>query len=395
MKKDTFRMRSRRNTAYGIYLGDLDRRRTESQGMISYSLALTRSLSAALDPHERLVVFCSRAVHAELGVLDSSGCVDVTVTEPPTGLRQQLHQQELRVARDVAASGIDVIHFPRGRAPLRSLAPTRVVATVHDDIPMQYRAGRFGPRRRDLKSAYVVASLKRTLATADAILTDTNFSCRQLKEVSTPSAPIRVVVPGLTIASSRPAAAVRAHRFVVFDAPFAHKRSDEAAEFTVRYIHERGILDHKVLLLGSGRASIVRQKWPEFFEHESGPIASDRLEDLVRSSRAVVVSSRYEGLGLPALEAWALGTPAVVADCEAAQEMLHGIPGLYRAGDYPSFARALDSLLAIGSAEYQVLSNLVNARCDWGRASSEVLALYREIATASTGTSARHEEHVR
>ena len=40
-----------------------------------------------------------------------------------------------------------------------------------------------------------------------------------------------------------------------------------------------------------------------------------------------MIASRYEGLGLPALEAWALGTPAVVADSGAAREVLRGLPG--------------------------------------------------------------------
>jgi glycosyltransferase involved in cell wall biosynthesis len=374
-------MHSRRNPSFGIYLGDLDRRRTESQGMISYALALTSAISGALGPRERLVVFCSAAVRGELGRLESRGTVEVQTVEPPAGVGQQVHQEQFGVIRRVAQSGVDVIHFPKGRAPWRSLGPAKVVATIHDDIPMQYRAGRFGTRRRDFKSTYVVASLRRTLATADAILTDSQFSCRQLEQVLTPRHRVRVVVPGLTIGvSSRRAATARAPRFVVFDSPFAHKRADEAAAFTVRYISERGLADHKVLLLGSGRGSNVRARVPGSFEHESSPMAADRVDELVRSSRAVVIASRYEGLGLPALEAWARGTPAVVADCAAAQELLWGVPGIYRAGDYPSFAASLDGVLALEPADYDDWARVVNERCDWGVAAAQVLAVYRELA---------------
>jgi glycosyltransferase involved in cell wall biosynthesis len=246
---------------------------------------------------------------------------------------------------------------------------------------MQYRAGRFGARRHDLKSTYVVANLRRTLATADAVLTDSEFSRRQLEAIAPARAEsIRVVVPGLTIGAGWGVAATpRVPRFVVFDSPFAHKRADEAAEFVLRYIVERGLTDHMVLLLGSGRAAAVRDRCPDRFENEPGATSSDRVDELVRTSRAVVVASRYEGLGLPALEAWARGTPAVVADCEAASELLHGVPGLFRAGDYASFAAALDRLLALDVTGYHAWSKLVNLRCDWGRAATDVLSLYRSL----------------
>jgi glycosyltransferase involved in cell wall biosynthesis len=379
-------MPSPRDVAYGVYLGDLNRGRTESQGMVSYALALTRALADALAPHERLVAFCSDTAGEELGEVDAPDRVELVHVDPPQGVRDQIRQDQFGVGRLVAGSGVDVIHFPRGRAPWRSLAPTRVVATIHDDIPMQYRAGRFETPRRDLKSAYVVANLRRTLATADAVLTDSEFSRRQLAMIAPKRAEwIKVVVPGLTIgATAAVPMGAREPRFVVFDSPFAHKRVDEAAEFALRYIVERGLTDHKVLLLGSGRGATVRDRCPERFENEPGGASSERVDELVQKSRAVVVASRYEGLGLPALEAWARRTPAVVADCEAAAELLHGVPGLYRGGDYWSFAAALDRVLALDAPGLSAWSKLVNRRCDWSRAAADVLSVYRQLLEPAT-----------
>ena len=93
-----------------------------------------------------------------------------------------------------------------------------------------------------------------------------------------------------------------------------------------------------------------------------------------------MIASRYEGLGLPALEAWARGTPAVVADCAAAQELLWGVPGIYRAGHYSSFAASLDGVLALEPADYDDWAKVVNERCDWGVAAVQVLAVYRELS---------------
>ena len=383
-------MLSRRNPSYGIYLGDLDRRRTDSQGIISYSIALTKALSTALEPHERLVVFCSASARDELGTLTSEGTVELVDVAPRSGVLQQMHHEQVGVARFVTASRVDVIHFPKGRIPWRPLGATKVVATVHDDIPMQYRSGAFGAPARDLKSAYVVGSLRRTLATADAILTDSRFACAQLQPLLKGRVAMRVVVPGLTISQeSRAATTERAPRFVVFDSPFAHKRTDEAARFALRYAIERELVDHNVLLLGRGRATSVRDECPQRFEHQASGIATERVDEIVRSSRAVVIASRYEGLGLPALEAWARGTPAVVADSEAAKELLAGIPGLYRGGEYPSFITALDEVLALDAARIAEYADIVNARCNWSRAATHVLGVYRDLA----GSPRRIAEH--
>ena len=70
----------------------------------------------------------------ELGRLESAGTVEVQTVEAPAGVGQQVHQEQFGVIRRVAQSGVDVIHFPKGRAPWRSLGPAKVVR----DDPRRY-----------------------------------------------------------------------------------------------------------------------------------------------------------------------------------------------------------------------------------------------------------------
>lgn len=67
-----------------------------------------------------------------------------------------------------------------------------------------------------------------------------------------------------------------------------------------------------------------------------GWVAQDVLADLYRSAAALVLPSRYEGFGIPVLEAMASGTPVVLSDDAALREVA-GDAGVY--GDLVSGLR--------------------------------------------------------
>jgi glycosyltransferase involved in cell wall biosynthesis len=75
-------------------------------------------------------------------------------------------------------------------------------------------------------------------------------------------------------------------------------------------------------------ASIVR----------AGYVPDDRLRALLTGASALVYPSRYEGFGLPPLEAWACGTPAIVADTPSVREATEGRGAYVPPGDVSATA---------------------------------------------------------
>jgi glycosyltransferase involved in cell wall biosynthesis len=130
----------------------------------------------------------------------------------------------------------------------------------------------------------------------------------------------------------------------------------------------------------------------------TGRVESDELVRLYQRASLVVVPSRYEGFGLPAVEAMACGTPVVASAAGALPEVM-GVTGggvLVKPEDPESLADAILDLMAQPELRSQ-LGKQGRARVDevyaWPRVARATAAAYAEFTRrgrpASTTTSAR------
>jgi alpha-1,3-rhamnosyl/mannosyltransferase len=113
----------------------------------------------------------------------------------------------------------------------------------------------------------------------------------------------------------------------------------------------------------------------------TGPVSDGVLRSLYAGAAAFVFPSRYEGFGLPPLEAMISGAPVVCSDATSLPEVVGDAALLFPAGDADAaaaqIARVLDdaplraSLVAAGVARA--------ASFTWDRTAAGTLAVYREL----------------
>ena len=126
--------------------------------------------------------------------------------------------------------------------------------------------------------------------------------------------------------------------------------------------------------------------------HVTGRVPQEELLHLYRRATLVVVPSRFEGFGLPAVEAMACGTPVVACRAGALPEVMKlGGGGLVVPRDDPdALARGVLELLEQPELRRAMSSNArscVEASFAWPRVAEATVEVYREVM-AARGTAA-------
>jgi glycosyltransferase involved in cell wall biosynthesis len=109
-----------------------------------------------------------------------------------------------------------------------------------------------------------------------------------------------------------------------------------------------------------------------------GYLATDQLRTVVAGARALIMPSRDEGFGLPALEGLAAGTPVIVSDVPALVEVTGGHAGVFGIGDVDALAGLLSA--ALDGADFVTRSaqgRAFAAGWTWQRCADRTLAAYR------------------
>jgi glycosyltransferase involved in cell wall biosynthesis len=110
-----------------------------------------------------------------------------------------------------------------------------------------------------------------------------------------------------------------------------------------------------------------------------GPVDDAMLARLYAHARTVVMPSRHEGFGLPALEAMAHGRPVLIAAGSALTEVTGDLAAALPADDAAAWARAIAAPPADDAAA-RTARVARAATFDWPHAAARWLALWRQLA---------------
>jgi alpha-1,3-rhamnosyl/mannosyltransferase len=115
-----------------------------------------------------------------------------------------------------------------------------------------------------------------------------------------------------------------------------------------------------------------------------GYVRQDDLPIIYAGARLFVYPSRYEGFGLPVLEAMASGVPVVTSSVSCLPEIAGDAAELVHPDDLDGLRAILERLLEDDSRCAQLRGRgLARAtRFSWQRCAEETVAVYRRVADA-------------
>ena len=263
--------------------------------------------------------------------------------------------------------GMDVLHCPTHRAPLRSAVP--LVVTFHDLAVLRHPES-FNSWTRN----YSRVVLPRVARTARRLIAVSEFTRRELLELlDVPEEKVRVI-PNAVGDPFRPQGDATHGDYVLAVSTLEPRKNLPRLVEAFR----RARLDGLRLLVAGGpgwggvRVEGDGVRW-------LGEVGDEELARLYRGARCVAYVSLYEGFGLPVLEAMACGAPVVAARNEAAEEV---------AGDAAVLVDPLDpEAIAAGLAEAVERRDELRARgleraaaFSWADAARATVEVYREAA---------------
>ena len=292
--------------------------------------------------------------------------------------------------------GIQLLHNPHSVLPSRVPCPS--VVTIHDvlalDSPRLHRPGIERIRGLYYPQALVRALrlaarlIVMTTATADRVLFWMPDARRRLRVI--PLAAASLFHP----ASDPKAAQLGAAAMIGSDAPYVlvvgentvNKSHDVAlaafasgapAEWRIVFVQRLGSargLKRAADRLGlSGRATWL-----------GGATDDTQVATLMQAASVLIHPSRYEGFGLPFLEAMACACPVIASDIPPLREVAGGAALLAPPGEVGAFASALRRIAESRGLHRELMEAGVTraAAFSWDRTARETFSIYDELSAA-------------
>lgn len=304
--------------------------------------------------------------------------IDVVELQDPSfdlwRLDRRVYWDQVRVPALAAAAAADVVHFTGGTLPVRR--PKPAVLTLHDLVWVRgVNEGRFYVR-------WYFGGLQPRLArSADALVVDTD-AARSDVASGLGVDPARIFVGGVGLDES-----FSSLTRTPADPPFAlcvgtvERRKDLAT--AVRALARAP--DLRLVSVGPFTPyadevrAVAAQSGVSDRVDLRGYVDARTLLDLYSRAALLAFPSRYEGFGLPPLQALACGLPVVAARIPVVEEVLGDCATYVEPGDAEAFAAAFRSVLD-GVPADRIARGVARARTfTWASVAQRMAAIYRSL----------------
>ena len=280
----------------------------------------------------------------------------------------------------------DILHLPYDSCVIRKRG--KLIVTIHDLKPLLFNTGRYS--RPLIERLYVQD--RRTVI--DHVVTVSTASSTDIQRLlGYPSDRVTVVYPGVDPQQFHPAESAIAGDVPYVFAVAAADPTKNIETLIQAFSRLPSSLreQHKLVIAGDVRRRPELVQWVTklgITPHTvfAGIVSDDQLIKLYQQAAVFVFPSRYEGFGLPVLEAMACGCPVISSNAASLPEVV-GPAGLLRdPSDVDGFTA--DMALLLGDASRRAIMRerglAQAAQFSWERTARELVTLYERVASVSS-----------
>ena len=335
-----------------VYLADQNPHRDRSQGITNMTLCLLHELHK----HDNIEL---------MPVVSKSSVIDAAVNGRNVRVPWRTDRTLGRLVCDAFHPWMprlapDVWYYPKGYVSLLARSKTPTIGTMHDVI-VQHYADHYPAARSKRELRYWLHVTERSLRRLDVVLTVSEHAKEQLlgfcRLRGIPAPDIQVTYESSDCERYVDRQLTKGDYVVHLASTAPHKQTLRLLQLWQSLQERRtdlpelqliGSLSPEALRISKGMQHVVRLP---HLDRES-------LVEKLSGARALLFPSEIEGFGLPALEAYLVGTPVCFVSNTAVAEIVHmgGCDfGAFELQDVDSFSAALDSVL---NAPIETVTNI-------------------------------------
>ncbi len=296
-----------------------------------------------------------------------------------------LHGQKL-ITKKLNEAGADVVYSP---TQFFSVGPRKfkVAMTLHDTIGFITK-GSFGSHAREItKQQRVIWKLfhltkhaqRQILNQADVVLTVSNVSRHNILDAKLTTRPVEVIYNG--VGDFSPLERTAATRQLVYVGTFYSYKN------VPLLIDAINLLPDYTLVIASRIDPYARKCLTNLATNPAqlvfcNGVSDEEYRSLLAHSQALVTASKYEGFGLPVIEAQASGVPVIVSDIPVFHEIADPASALYFSSDSPQ--ELADQVRRLES-DHQLEADLTKAglvnseRFQWNTSAKKLLSILKGL----------------
>jgi glycosyltransferase involved in cell wall biosynthesis len=284
----------------------------------------------------------------------------------------------------LARPNVDLWYYPKGYVSPLALPSVPSVGTMHDAI-VQHYADHYPGTRNAFAFRYWIEVTKRSLRRLTCVLTISQHAASQLLDfcdrhgVNPPA--IHITYESSAWESQRGKTRDKTDCVTHLASPAPHKKSLRLLEMWAE-LQQRGRELPELDLIGELDPQAARVCQQLRGVRRLKMQSTSDLQTLLARSRALLLPSEIEGFGLPALEAYYVGTPVCFVNKTAVSEVVQGAGqrGGFELADVDSFEQALDWAL---NAPRSLVCEIGDAMYDMFRltkTTDRILTAFRDVA---------------
>jgi glycosyltransferase involved in cell wall biosynthesis len=372
-------------TFHGITIG-IDARLAlyEPHGMGRYILHLVHEL-AARDTGYMYILYVDRE--------DTKQTLPDRFTVKVLPSKNYFFWEQVLLPRAAREDGICLLHCPANTAPVILDRNIILVMTIHDVMYMHMNNEVLEPGniRQWFGKRYRRFIVPRSARRAQLIMTDSHFSKKEIgRFIKLPTTPVEVVHLGCEFGAHNKGESFDhlrakygiAESFILAFGGIAPRKNTRR----VLEVFSRIGKMHTLQLVVTAIPKHARESFAQIARHlgiESSVIfleflPEEELQILLMHSRLFLFLSKYEGFGLPVIEAMHCRTPVIASNLTSIPEVAGGASYLVNPDRDDEVIQAIELLLTSPEARSQTIEDGVqrSREFSWGRTAEQVLEYY-------------------